>query len=74
VFTLFFQCKPVHRYWDVLTPGTCLGAIPLLVGFEVPNSTIDFAMVGLALVMLRDLQMRSSTKWKLSFFFAAGGL
>ncbi|KAK3313001.1 hypothetical protein B0H66DRAFT_383926 [Apodospora peruviana] len=69
----FLQCKPVHHYWDVLSEGTCIGAMPLLVGFEVPNSSIDFAMVALVLVMLRELHIRPSTKWKLSFFFAAGG-
>ncbi|KAK3934704.1 hypothetical protein QBC46DRAFT_426015 [Diplogelasinospora grovesii] len=73
VLTQLLQCTPVHSYWDVLTLGTCFGEVPMLVGFEVPNSLLDFAMVALVLIMLRDLQIRTSTKWKLAFLFAVGG-
>ncbi|KAM7218672.1 hypothetical protein V8F06_005991, partial [Rhypophila decipiens] len=74
MLTLFFQCQPVHFYWDKLVAGgKCIDEVALLVGFEVPNSSIDFAMVVLALVMLRDLKMRQATRWKVAGFFAAGG-
>ncbi|KAM7189082.1 hypothetical protein V8F20_010290 [Naviculisporaceae sp. PSN 640] len=74
MITLFFQCSPVEFYWNRLLPGgTCLDQVSLLIGFEVPNSSIDFAMVGLALVMLRDLRIRRRTRWKVMGFFAAGG-
>ncbi|KAK3689173.1 hypothetical protein B0T22DRAFT_513340 [Podospora appendiculata] len=73
VGALLFQCRPMHKYWDVLTPGWCMDSVALLVAFEVPNSSLDFGMVAIVLVMLRDLRIRPSTKWKLSFLFAAGG-
>lgn len=69
----FFQCTPVSKFWNVLEEGHCLGQVPLLLGFEVPNSSIDFGMVALVLVMLRDLHIRRSTKWKLAGLFAVGG-
>ncbi|KAK4183390.1 hypothetical protein QBC35DRAFT_114599 [Podospora australis] len=69
----FFQCSPIYKFWNSLQEGTCFNDAALLIGFEIPNCLIDFGMVALVLVMLRDLHIRRSTKWKLGVLFAVGG-
>lgn len=68
------QCRPIARYWDLTVPGECQSEGTLIMGGETPNSLIDFAMVALAMVMIRSLQLPRSTKLKLQFLFGLGAL
>ncbi|KAI1409859.1 hypothetical protein F5Y13DRAFT_169088 [Hypoxylon sp. FL1857] len=68
------QCRPISKYFDLRLPGNCKdeGTVILLV--EVPNSLVDFAMVILAMFMIRPLQLSSAMKWRLRFLFGLGAL
>lgn len=46
----------------------------VIIGGELPNSLIDFAMVALVMIMIRPRQMRPATKWRLRFLFGIGAL
>ena len=70
----YFLCTPVKKLWEPKTPGHCINNPVFLAAGETPNSLVDFALVGLAVWMVFSLQMKSSTKWKLSVLFAVGGL
>lgn len=69
-----FECTPVSMYWDPLATGHCINTGAFLAGVESTNSFVDFAMVILAIVMLRELQVNGQTKLKLGLVFALGGL
>ncbi|KAK9426029.1 putative integral membrane protein [Seiridium unicorne] len=68
------QCKPFYRYFDITIEGTCTDEGTFILGCEVPNSLVDFAMVVLAMLMIRPLQLSARTKWKLRVLFGLGGL
>ena len=46
----------------------------LLLAIEPLNLLIDFALVILAMAMIRSLQMKTQAKWKLRFLLGLGGL
>ncbi|ROW04824.1 hypothetical protein VMCG_04867 [Cytospora schulzeri] len=75
-FALIFMCVPVSKWWDVLgtEEGWCLNDAALLAAEETINSCVDFAMVGLAVAMVRKLKMKANVKRKLAVVFAIGGL
>jgi hypothetical protein len=68
------QCKPLARYWDLSIPGTCTDEGVVILGGETPNSLVDFAMVILAMFMIRPRQLASSVKWRLRILFGLGAL
>lgn len=69
-----FECTPVSKYWDPLAAGHCINTGAFLAGVESTNSFVDFAMVILAMFMLRELQVDGRTKLRLSLVFLIGGL
>lgn len=70
-----FECTPVKKYWDITyVGGTCIDIGAYLAANETINSLIDLVMAALAVVMLRQLQISSQTKWKLGIVFAIGSL
>ncbi|KAK8075877.1 hypothetical protein PG997_010540 [Apiospora hydei] len=69
-----FQCQPTSSYWDLSVSGKCMAPGHFALIGETPNSLIDFAMVSLAIVMIRSLQLQQSTKVKLQFLFGLGFL
>lgn len=66
------QCQPFDRYFDRSVPGTCKDDGLVVISGETPNSLVDFAMVILAMVMIRPRQLPSATKWKLRVLFGLG--
>ncbi|KAI0867976.1 integral membrane protein [Hypoxylon argillaceum] len=72
-FIALFQCSPVNKYWDsTVTHGSCIRAGPWVAGVESVNSFVDFGMTILAMIMVNDLNLRTSTKWKLYAVFVLG--
>ncbi|KAI1169503.1 hypothetical protein F4777DRAFT_572916 [Nemania sp. FL0916] len=67
-------CTPPQKLWDPTTPGTCIDPSLLLAAGEAINAAIAFAMVFLAMFMVRSLAMSNTTKWKLRVLFFLGGL
>lgn len=55
-------------------PGTCVDPSLLLAAGESVNAAIAFAMIGLAMWMVRTLSMSSRSKWKLRVLFVLGGM
>ncbi|KAI1661696.1 hypothetical protein F4813DRAFT_345443 [Daldinia decipiens] len=76
IFCIFqaLQCRPFNRYFDLSIPGTCTDEGTVIIGGETPNSLIDFAMVILAMFMIRPLQLSSAMKWRLRVLFGLGAL
>ncbi|KAI0894505.1 hypothetical protein F4806DRAFT_471582 [Annulohypoxylon nitens] len=69
-----FLCTPLQKYFDRSIPGTCKDDGMVIIAAETPNSFIDFAMVSLAMYMIRGLQLSPAIKWKLRFLFGLGAL
>lgn len=75
IFTVVFQCTPLKKFWDIeYVGGHCINLRTTLASSETINSTIDFAMAGLALVMLRGLTLGFVTKLRLTLVFLVGGM
>jgi hypothetical protein len=76
IFCIFegLQCQPFDRYFDRSIPGTCKDDGLVIISGETPNSLVDFAMVILAMVMIRPRQLPSSTKWRLRALFGLGAM
>ncbi|KFG84669.1 hypothetical protein MANI_020161 [Metarhizium anisopliae] len=62
------QCKPFGRYFDVSIPGDCQPENIIVLGGSVPDTFVDFGLVVLAMVMIRQLHLTSSV-WKLRLLF-----
>ncbi|KAJ5273999.1 hypothetical protein N7478_009124 [Penicillium angulare] len=67
-----FQCVPIQRYFDPFVPGHCTDEGTVILGGEIPNSIIDFAMVILAMVMIRSVQLSKRNKLRIMFIFGLG--
>ncbi|KAH9984254.1 hypothetical protein F4779DRAFT_330912 [Xylariaceae sp. FL0662B] len=76
IFCIFqaLQCRPFNRYFDISIPGYCTDEGTVILGGEIPNSLVDFAMVILAMFMIRRLQLSSAMKWRLRLLFGLGSL
>ncbi|KAF4627058.1 hypothetical protein G7Y89_g11097 [Cudoniella acicularis] len=76
IFCIFqaLQCKPFNRYFDLSIPGTCTDEGTVILSGEAPNALVDFAMVILAMFMIRPRQLPSSMKWRLRVLFGIGSL
>lgn len=74
VFCVFqaLQCRPISKYFDRSVPGTCQDDGLVVISGETPNSLVDFAMVVLAMAMIRPRQLPSATKWRLRVLFGFG--
>ena len=60
-----FQCKPVHKYWDLETPGKCVNAAVFYISTNgVPNIVMD-AMI-LCLPMYEVYKIHVSRKLKIA--------
>lgn len=66
------QCVPFQRYFDLRVPGHCTDEGTVILGGEIPNSIIDFAMVILAMVMIRSVQLSTRNKLRIMFIFGLG--
>lgn len=74
VFCAFeaLQCRPFNKYFDRSVPGKCQEDGLVVISGETPNSLVDFAIVILAMVMIRPRQLPSATKTKLRVLFGFG--
>lgn len=68
------QCRPVNKFWQFWVEGECFPFSWILLVLEIPNSLIDFALVALAMVMIKGIQLRTGSMWKLRFLFGLGSL
>lgn len=68
------QCRPINRFWQFWVDGECFPFSWILLVLEIPNSLIDFALVGLAMIMIKGVQLQTKSKWKLRFLFGLGSL
>ena len=68
------QCRPVNRFWQFWVEGECFPFSWILLVLEIPNSLIDFALVALAMIMIKGIQLQTRSMWKLRFLFGLGSL
>lgn len=72
--TQSLQCQPIHKFWEFWAEGDCMPFSHILVALEPPNSVIDFALVALAMIMIKPLHLKRSTKWRLRTLFGLGSV
>ncbi|KAI0469086.1 hypothetical protein F4859DRAFT_488485 [Xylaria cf. heliscus] len=73
-FDRWFTCTPVRKVWEPEIEGYCINQSASLAVSETFNSGIDFIMIGMAVYMVKKLNVAFSAKLKLSILFALGGL
>ncbi|KAI1170213.1 hypothetical protein F4777DRAFT_595401 [Nemania sp. FL0916] len=72
VFVHIFSCIPVEKSWKPMLPGLCINTKAFFALAELINSAIDFVVAGLAIWMLKSLQMRRLRQWRFGILFAIG--
>ncbi|KAI0964938.1 hypothetical protein F4678DRAFT_454355 [Xylaria arbuscula] len=72
LFVHIFACIPIRKAWMPMLPGSCVNINTFFSITEPINSGIDFVVAGLAIWMLRSLQMRRSRQWRLGILFIIG--
>lgn len=73
-FVQIFSCRPVEKFWYPLEEGTCMQEGLVIAVTESVNSFTDFAFVGLAMYMVKELNMSWKTKCRLYVLFGLGAL
>ena len=74
-FSFSFLCDPVQKYWDFLTPGSCIDMNAFGVAMATINSATDFTLLLLPICIIWPLQ--SLSVWKrisLAAILMAGSL
>ncbi len=66
------QCQPLAKYFDISVPGTCKDEGSVILMGETPNSLVDYAMVILAMQMIRPRKLPPNVKVKLRLLFGLG--
>lgn len=65
-------CIPMRKFWDFTAPGRCIEPDIIIVVGSTIDSVVDFALVALAMVMIKQLQLSSASKTKLRALFGVG--
>ena len=68
------KCIPVQKSWNPMISGTCYSFQVFMVAIEVPNSVLDFVIVGLPVDVIKGLKLPLRHKIALCFVFVLGGL
>ncbi|KAK1750344.1 hypothetical protein QBC47DRAFT_455275 [Echria macrotheca] len=65
-FSLFFQCNPVHKAWDLGAPGTCWPSqiqVNISIGASAYSAAMDFALALFPVILIWHLQMGNKEKF-----------
>ena len=69
-----FDCMPIHAFWDVEVPRTCIESLHYFLGVAIPNVVTDILLLIFPLPWIWKLVMPTSQKIALSGIFLLGGL
>ncbi|KAH6655952.1 hypothetical protein BKA67DRAFT_534859 [Truncatella angustata] len=70
-----FQCSPVHKYWDLATPGTCVNAAVFYISTNgVPNIVMDAMILCLPIYEVYKLHVARKVKVAIGANFLIGAL
>ena len=72
ILQAFLICRPFHKVWDPLVPGTCGSSRAAFLADGIVNLAIDLAMIILPMPMVWQLQMSQQRKIALSVVFGLG--
>ncbi|KAL8664813.1 MAG: hypothetical protein Q9168_007835, partial [Polycauliona sp. 1 TL-2023] len=70
VIAQLLPCKPVRKFWNPSTPGTCLNTNPLYLTNSIINTLIDVLVLILPIPMIVNLQVNTRTKLVLAAIFS----
>lgn len=73
-FALIGSCIPLRAFWDPLIKGKCINLVTFVIAAEIPDSLLDFIIVGLPLGVLKNLRLPLRHKIPLTCIFILGGL
>jgi len=70
---VIFQCSPIHKTWDVMTPGKCINIDAWFLGQAIPNIATDIFILSMPIPMIWKLQIPNTQKVALCGIFLLGG-
>ncbi|KAI1454744.1 hypothetical protein F4805DRAFT_460406 [Annulohypoxylon moriforme] len=73
VLATIFSCKPIHGFWDVDIPSTCINTKWFCVGNGIPNIITDACLLCLPVREVWRLQLSWRSKAGISSLFILGG-
>ena len=72
ILQAFLICRPFHKIWDPLLPGTCGSSKAAFLADGIVNFVIDLTMIILPMPMVWQLQMSQQRKIALTVVFGLG--
>ena len=69
-----FSCIPIHGFWNIDVPSTCIKPSKFYVAAAVPNITTDVILLCMPLRMVWQLQTKGIQKIQLTIIFLTGTL
>lgn len=70
---MVFICHPTAFWWDMTIPGGyCLDQLPIYVSLIITNIFTDLVIMGLPMVTIWELKMKTTEKLALTAAFALG--
>ncbi|KAI4239113.1 MAG: hypothetical protein LQ352_007820 [Teloschistes flavicans] len=72
IFVVIFQCNPVHGFWDLMVPHTCIDFGTPATVTAVLNVITDFLTLALPMPLIWQLQMPFTRKLQLAGVFLLG--
>lgn len=70
-----FQCSPVHKYWDLTAPGSCVNANIFYISTNgVPNIAMDAAILCLPIYEVYKLHVSRKLKVAIAANFLIGSI
>jgi hypothetical protein len=74
IIGVIFMCKPVQKYWDPGTPGSCLDVELHFWSSAIIGIVLDFTLWLLPMPVIGTLNLVGRQKIGLVFVFGLGGL
>ncbi|MCJ1431485.1 hypothetical protein MMC27_000838 [Xylographa pallens] len=71
--TAIFSCHPIHGFWDLETPSTCIDPLKFYFAQAIPSIITDIILLILPLPLVWKLKVTKSQKWGVSAVFLVGG-
>lgn len=75
MFAAIFQCTPVHRYWDLEAPGSCVNADVFYISTNgAPNIVMDAMILCLPIYEVYKLHVARRVKVAIGANFLVGSI
>ena len=74
LLTAIFSCKPIHGFWDLTTPSSCISVRTFYIGNSISNLITDIIILSLPVPPVWKMKLSKIRKVGVLGMFLTGGL